>query len=200
LRVKTDTRRQAIIIAAWQVFKDGSFERTTMSDISERVGGSKATLYSYFKSKDDLFAAAMAHALREKLDDAFERVSAAGDLGDRLREFAHAYLNMRLSRDMVGADRALIASADRSELGAVLHAKLITPHWRRLATVMTEEMEAGSLRKGDPLLAAIHFRGLIEADLLERALHGASVTSEEVAAAIEEGVAAFLRAYAPGSK
>ena len=107
---------------------------------------------------------------------------------------------MRLSRDMIDADRALIASADRSDLGAVLHAELVAPHWRRLASVMHQEMTAGHLRKGNPRMAAMHFRGLVEADLLERELHGASVSAGEVAVAIKEGVAAFLRAYAPNPK
>jgi hypothetical protein len=59
---------------------------------------------------------------------------------------------------------------------------------------------AGHLRKGNPQIAAMHFRGLIEADLPERELHGAPVSAGEVAVAIKEGVAAFLRAYAPNPK
>lgn len=200
MRTKTDSRRQAIVAAAWDVFRKNGFEGTTMSDISERMGGSKATLYSYFQSKDDLFAAAMEHALRENMDSALERVGAAGDLGDRLAEFARAYLKVRLSRDMIEADRALIASASRSKLGAVLHAELAAPRWRRLAAVVGQEMAIGNLRKGDPQMAALHFRGLIEADLLERKLHGAPVSSDDVTAALKEGVATFLRAYAPDAR
>jgi len=41
MRPKTDDRRQAIMAAAWGAFRENGFERTTMSEISDRVGGSK---------------------------------------------------------------------------------------------------------------------------------------------------------------
>lgn len=184
--------------AAWELFKANGFERTTMSEISERVGGSKATLYSYFKSKDELFAAAMEQAVTERTDEAFNRVRLSGDLGERLLSFALAYMEMRLAPDMIGADRALIAQADQSDLGVDLLRRLITPQWRKLAEVLEDEMNAGRLRKADPYLATVHFRGLIESDLLERLLHGdKSVTPQEIKAAATMGAETFLRAYAP---
>lgn len=198
MRVKTDERRRAIVDAAWELFKANGFERTTMSEISERVGGSKATLYSYFKSKDELFAAAMEQAVTERTDEAFNRVRLSGDLGERLLSFALAYMEMRLAPDMIGADRALIAQADQSDLGVDLLRRLITPQWRKLAEVLEDEMNAGRLRKADPYLATVHFRGLIESDLLERLLHGdKSVTPQEIQAAATMGAETFLRAYAP---
>ena len=59
-------------------------------------------------------------------------------------------------------------------------------------------MQAGRLRKADPMIATWQFRGMIEADLVERRLHGdPNITTHEVERAASEGVAAFLRAYAP---
>ena len=59
-------------------------------------------------------------------------------------------------------------------------------------------MQAGRLRKADPLLATWQFRGLIEADLVERGLHGdTAITAHEAEAAVSSGVEVFLRAYAP---
>jgi hypothetical protein len=44
----------------------------------------------------------------------------------------------------------------------------------------------------------MHFRGLVEADVLERRLHGdAFIEAVQVEAAVNDGVEAFLRAYAP---
>ncbi len=59
MRVKTEERRQAIIEKAREVFQEEGFDRASMSEIAARVGGSKATLYSYFKSKEELFVAVM---------------------------------------------------------------------------------------------------------------------------------------------
>jgi hypothetical protein len=51
MRTKSDERRQAILDVATQIFKDIGYERASMAAIAARVGGSKATLYSYFPRK-----------------------------------------------------------------------------------------------------------------------------------------------------
>ena len=66
MRVKTEGRRQVIIDAALEVFKEVGYERASMAEISARAGGSKATLYNYFKSKEELFSAAMLEAVVEQ--------------------------------------------------------------------------------------------------------------------------------------
>lgn len=197
MRVKTDARRKAITGTAWEVFRENGFERTTMSEISDRVGGSKATLYSYFKSKEELFAAALQQAMAARSDEAFERVTGAGELRERLVGFASAYLEARLTPDMISAERAMMTEADRSDLGEVMRAQFIVPHYRRLAAVLEQEMAAGRLRRAAPYTAALHFHGLIEADIIERGMHGdRTVTAEQIEAAVKDGVEAFLRAYA----
>ena len=62
MRAKSETRRQAILDAAAQVFQETGFERTTMAAICERLGYSKATLYNYFPSKETLFSAVVFEA------------------------------------------------------------------------------------------------------------------------------------------
>lgn len=63
---------------------------------------------------------------------------------------------------------------------------------------LDQQMQAGRLRKADPMIATWQFRGMIEVDLVERRLHGNStITAHEVERAATEGVQAFLRAYAP---
>src|SRR5512145_233681 len=59
MRVKTEERRQAIIEKAGEVFRAVGFDRASMSEIAANVGGSKATLYAYFPSKEELFIAVM---------------------------------------------------------------------------------------------------------------------------------------------
>jgi len=198
VRVKTDAKRRDIVATAWEVFRAKGFEGASMSDVAERLGGSKATLYRYYGSKEELFAAALEEALREQNDDAYQRITRAADLRDRLLEFADTYLKFRLTPEMIGVHRLMIASAERSDLSAVLRARFIDPNWRRFADVIEREMAAGRLRQADPYLTSIHFRGLVEADVLERRMNGERlVTNAQVDTAVEQGVEAFLRAYAP---
>src|SRR3982751_1039953 len=52
-------RRKAFVGAAREAFFANGYAGTTMSSIAIAVGGSKTTLWSYFPSKDELFAAVL---------------------------------------------------------------------------------------------------------------------------------------------
>lgn len=112
MRVRTDARRQAIVTAAWDVFRENGFERTTMSEISERVGGSKATLYGYFQSKEQLFAAALEQVIGDSAEKTFSELAAPAEFEDRLLKFAESYLAVRLSQNSIAIERALIAEGN----------------------------------------------------------------------------------------
>lgn len=46
--------KNKIIMAAVKVFTEKGYHRSTMDEIAKEVGVSKATLYTYFKSKEDI--------------------------------------------------------------------------------------------------------------------------------------------------
>jgi AcrR family transcriptional regulator len=197
MRVKTDARRKAIVAAAWEAFRENGFERTTMSDIIARAGGSKATIYSYFDSKDDLFAAALEHGLREATQEPFRQLAKPGLLAQRLLRFARADLKIRLSPDMIAVERMLVAEAERSHVYETLREKSFLRR-RLIADRLEIEMEQGNLRDADPIRAAIHLLALIEFDARDWLLYGdRSVTPAMIEEQIHQGVDAFLRAYAP---
>ena len=54
---RLDRRRRAIMDAARLLFIEQGFERTTLADIVERAGGSLATIYKVFGSKEGLLDA-----------------------------------------------------------------------------------------------------------------------------------------------
>jgi AcrR family transcriptional regulator len=197
MRVKTDARRNAILAAAWDAFRENGFERTTMSDIVARAGGSKATIYGYFESKDELFAAALEHGLREVTQEPFRELAKSGPLPQRLLRFARADLKIRLSPDMIAVERMLVAEAERSHVYDVLREKSFFRR-RLIADRLEIEMEQGQLRDADPIRAAIHLLALIEFDARDWLLYGdTSVTPAMIEEQIHQGIDAFLRAYAP---
>ena len=61
MRRKMEVTRQRIIDAAYECFWRAGYNRTSLDTIAERADVTKRTLYSYFRSKDDLLAAVMAH-------------------------------------------------------------------------------------------------------------------------------------------
>src|SRR6202000_3232312 len=54
---RRDLKRETILSIALQVFLEEGYAAASMSTIAARVGGSKGTLYNYFRSKAELFAA-----------------------------------------------------------------------------------------------------------------------------------------------
>lgn len=199
MRVKTDARRTAIAAAAWGAFRENGFERTTMTEITARAGGSKATVYGYFPSKDELFAAAIEYGLRDSTKEPFVELSKPGPLAQRLLRFARADLKNRLSPDMIAVERMLVAEAERSHVYSVLRDKSFMRR-RLIADCLETEMEQGRLRDADPIRAAIHLLALIEFDARDWLLYGdTNVTPAMIEEQIHQGVDAFLRAYAPGA-
>ena len=73
MRTKSPARRQAILDVAAQTFRELGYERTTMCEIRARVGGSKATLYSYFASKEELFFAVIAADVEADVEAIYSR-------------------------------------------------------------------------------------------------------------------------------
>src|ERR1700721_3771942 len=49
--------RESILKVAREVFFENGYAATSMSSIAARLGGSKGTLYNYFKNKEELFEA-----------------------------------------------------------------------------------------------------------------------------------------------
>src|SRR6202789_1904440 len=54
---RRDQRREAILRVAGEVFLEEGYSAASMSTIAARLGGSKGTLYNYFKNKEELFEA-----------------------------------------------------------------------------------------------------------------------------------------------
>ncbi len=53
--IEREARKNLIIIGALKVFKTKGLEHATMDDIAHEADFGKATLYYYFKSKDEIF-------------------------------------------------------------------------------------------------------------------------------------------------
>ena len=64
-RADRDERRETILRIAHAAFLEDGYAATSMSSIAAKVGGSKATLYNYFSSKEELFSAVIEERCRD---------------------------------------------------------------------------------------------------------------------------------------
>ena len=74
---KSDIKRQAILESAYRLFRAQGFDGTSMAHITSEVGGSKATLYSHFPSKEELFVECMMAALENYMSDTLKHLDAS---------------------------------------------------------------------------------------------------------------------------
>jgi AcrR family transcriptional regulator len=198
VRVKTEEKRQAIIATAREMFRRKGFEATSMAEISANLGGSKGTLYNYFTSKEELFAAVFVEMAKTHGEPPVTELEQARDIKTGLRTFAHKLVNVFCSPELVDFRRMHITEGGRSGLGKLGYENGHKLFRQRIANVFAAQVRAGNFRDADPWQAAVHLlalcRGGLADDLIEGAIDHAS--DEAIAATADAAVDVFLRAYA----
>lgn len=208
MRVKTEERREAILKTANEVFRELGFDRASMSEIAKRLGGSKATLYSYFTSKEELFTSVMRESpevgeLFDPFRDPNFKVASLKELREQLERFAIAYLKFHLSPNILAMRRNLVAQGDRSDVSRLAFEAGPRQSFALLAAFLERCMEDGLLVKAVPWTAMQHLIALTESELILPRLLGIikNVPAEIIRQAATRAVDVYLRAYgSPSAK
>ena len=197
VRTRSDEKRREIIRVAAETFQELGYERTSMQTIAERLRGSKQTLYNYFPSKEDLLRAVLDFDVGEIADLAMEEFLGEKGLRKALTRLGQIYLARQLAPQAMSNMRIVATQPADTRIGEDFYQNILCVAWKRVADAFKALMVEGKLRRADPWLAAMHFRGLMLQDLLERQLLNAAkrVDPKEVEAAVKHGVDAFLRIY-----
>ena len=200
---KIDGKRQAILDAAYRLFRAQGFDRTSVSEITAAVGGSKATIYGYFPSKEALFIECVMAAAENYMAGTLKHLdTSSADPAVALFHFGKNFLSFICSPEQLEVRRLMIAEARRSGTGKLFFDK-ITVLRAHVSAFMSACMASGTLRGDDPALAADHLGALLEAEILEPLLlhvRGGSPGQKEIVLAAKRAVSAFLRAYAPAGR
>jgi TetR/AcrR family transcriptional repressor of mexJK operon len=191
-------KAESILAAAWQSFLARGFGAVSMDAIAREAGASKATVYAYFASKEELFGAVIA---RE--GERYFRGFSAGELDPcaveaSLAEIARRFLDLVLSPEAIAINRIIISEASRfPQLGEVF--------WRagpertrvQIEAFLSRAVAAGTLAVADTRVAAEQFVALLRGDIHQRQLLRLDdgVDAAELAAATEAAVATFLKAF-----
>jgi AcrR family transcriptional regulator len=196
-RVRTEKKRNEIVRIAAELFQEHGFDRCSMAALSERIGGSKATLYGYFPSKEDLLRAVIQCEVATEFDRILHEYNEGSDLRAWLIELGTAYHNKRLSSLPVANVRSIVNQPPGSTMGKEFYEEIIRPAFLRVADQFERLMDKGDLRRADPWVVLMHWKGLNDWDLFERRLIGAITGPEDVDVKKVATLAAdaFLRLY-----
>lgn len=89
---RAELRRGQILDVAADIFARDGYPKTDVQAIADRLGLGKGTIYRYFKSKQDLFLAAVDQGMQELTDFIHSKADLFDDPIDRIRVAVEAYL------------------------------------------------------------------------------------------------------------
>src|ERR1700740_2417826 len=123
MKVRTAQKRESIIEAAAALFAEMGYERASMSELVKRLGGSKATIYGYFASKEALFEAVVRASATGHLSAGAQELSlSSGESGQTLESallrFAERMLMVTQNDERaLAVYRMVIAESGHSDVG-----------------------------------------------------------------------------------
>ncbi len=199
-RLNRDSRREAILDVAAEVFLEEGYDAASMSTIATRVGGSKSTLYNYFKSKDEIFVAHIERYCGWQREAMFQLLDEDADLRDALTHVGRRYLANVLSDRNMSHFRLIVAAAERSpDLGRAFYEAGPSRGAQILADFLARMKAEGRLQADDPLAAAHQFIGLCQNRLLKARLanYVGEPDSDTINAEVDAAVRTFMAAFAP---
>lgn len=200
MRVKSEERRQAILEIASKLFTENGFEQTSMAQIARKVGGSKATLYNYFDSKETIFAAVMESSATEGISAAFMDLAVGKPVEQALNQFGCNYLASILTPSLAAIHKMAITEADRSDIGRHFYLNGPKKGWTRISQYFALLKQQGKLNVEDESLAALQFKALLEAELLDPFRLGVigKPDQDTIEQVVNRAIVAFLTIYPLG--
>lgn len=165
-RSSPDERREHIIAVAAEAFTQEGYGATSMSTIAARVGGSKATLYKYFPSKEALFGAVMEERCARVLAPLRDlRGSDSDNLEELMADFGVRFLTKIYEQGALDVQRMIYSDGSRfPELAAVFFRSGPDVVMVELADMLGRFREAGVIECEDLSLAAGQFLGMVRGD------------------------------------
>ncbi len=195
----SDQRRRAIIATARTAFLRHGYGQTTMSAIAAALGGSKTTLWTYFRNKHELFDAVVDDMIERYGDPLRTPLRGDADVRETLQALAKSILTTISRPQVVAMHRMVTGEAGRfPQLGKALIERGMQRGQQRLADWIAQQIAGGRLRPCDPLTAAQQFGGLCQCGVFQHHLLGACPrpTPAQILAEADRATDTFLRAYA----
>jgi AcrR family transcriptional regulator len=146
-QVVAQFRSSEILAAARKVFSIRGFRDTTVDEVAAAAGLAKATVYTYFSSKQDIYLAALSEGVRKMVECIEEKMQAAPD---DIRSKVEAYIRTRLEFLCENRDFFKVYHA---EFGNLIHPASLNIEFRnlyrrqfdRLKGLLEEAVEKGEI-------------------------------------------------------
>jgi AcrR family transcriptional regulator len=197
---RQNTRREALLRAAAEVFFEQGYAATSIDAIIERAGGSKRNIYDTFKNKEGLFSAIVTQNADRILSTLVVEGIEGRDLQETLTVFGRQLLEAYMSPSLLGVYRIAIAEANRfPDLVKAFYERGPGRATARLAEILEEAGKQGEVRTGDYSRMADQFVGMIRDNFHLQVALGLRPppSAEEAREAVNSAVGIFLNGVRP---
>ena len=191
-------RREHILDVASEIFLTEGYASASMSTIAARLGGSKGTLYNYFKSKEELFGAYVLRHCEFHRGQVGELLTDEGDARTVLTRFARRYVKVFTSDKSLQNWRVISAESQKSpEIGRAFYESGPKRGAEILADYLRKVTARGEMKIDDPLMASFQLTSLIHGRLIKARLlnYIPAPNDEEVDLEVESAMHVFFAAY-----
>lgn len=200
LEQELDEKAQAIVDAARKTFLSRGFDAASMDQIALTAGVSKRTVYNRFRSKEELFGAAITETCKNILPVNVDDIEASLPPDEAVRAIATQFLQGVLQPEALSLRRIAAFEAERTpaigqaylEHGPYWMAKICAPVLARLAA-------RGAYKIDNPEQAIWQLGALLTEPLYTCVLMGDAPADLPAAidAQVERAISAFKKIYAP---
>jgi AcrR family transcriptional regulator len=157
-------RRTEILVNAERVFAAKGFHKATVAGIADASGFAVGTLYQFFESKEQLFAAMITEKLALLYGGIRNAVAEEKDTIAKIRALVGAHFdfiekNVNFCTIFVQRESTFLAEAS-----AALRERMIADYLEHIAfieTIMSEGVTAGILKGNHPRLMAYALAGML---------------------------------------
>jgi len=174
LRPEYEKKRNEILATALLLFAEKGYEGTTMDEIAGRIGFTKAALYQYFDSKEELFSSVLreshlntsAKRIRYNKDD--------GNLEATIKNIGKSYLEMGNQLERISILRSVIRDSPKfPEIGTLYYEQGISRVCTDVAEYLKKFKQDKIIKNVNLKLAALVYIGsLLSYNILFKTIKG----------------------------
>lgn len=186
---RLSARRKAMLSAAADLFLKHGYERTSLTQIIKKAGGSKATVYDQFGDKAGLFKTVVIELCEEMFEPLGDGSVDSGDGAAVLREIGSKFIELIWGSDVQALSRIVYTEGGRNpEIADVFFENGYEEGYRQLSGFLRHL--SPKLSQEDALELSRMFFAMLPGDAYDRLLAGVSVqrTPEELQRQIDLSV------------
>jgi TetR/AcrR family fatty acid metabolism transcriptional regulator len=145
-------RRQEIIMAAMKLFAEKGFHNAKIEEVALAAGIGKGTIYEYFRSKEELLAAAVRYDMEDMAQQVKSEVGLVSTVKDKLKAIVETVMLRRQKGCTLGLQMNPGDMGDAmKEFKGILHEQnLLWQEW--LEEIIAIGVAGGEIRPVDPQL------------------------------------------------